>query len=179
MSTREQSVDIGEDINVWKEMKQTGQIREVYNGLKGQEFFVNMENRPLMNVAKKNSPIIMDSSEPLISLTIPTDELTVMLLRKHTAAPKRLPATRMRRNRNIMASPQHHCFIIHSISILCYLKKNTIAKKYDIGNIHFDYDLDMGINDPKSRPFGEVRSEHQTEYFGITLSFSSTWPTTV
>jgi hypothetical protein len=81
-----------------------------------------------MNTAKKNSPIMMDSSVPLTSLKNPTDELTVMLLRKHTAAPKRLPVTRMRRKRNIMASPQTHCFIIHSISILYYLKKDTIAK---------------------------------------------------
>ena len=63
---------------------------------KGQEFLVNMENRPLTNTTKKNSPKIIDSSELLISLTNPTDEFTVMLLRKQTTAPKRLPVTRMR-----------------------------------------------------------------------------------
>jgi hypothetical protein len=150
-------VDIGEGIRVWKEIKQTGLIRVSEIRFKGQEFLVNMENRPLMNVAKKNRPMIMDVSVPLISLKNPTDEFTVMLLRKQTAAPKRLPVISMRRNRNIMASPQHHCSILHSISILYYLKRDTITKKYDIGGIHFDYDFSTCISHTELRVFIDAR----------------------
>jgi hypothetical protein len=59
-----------------------------------------MDIRPLMKVKKKNTPNIIGSVVLLISLKTPIDESTVMLLKKQTAARKRLPIANARRNKN-------------------------------------------------------------------------------
>jgi hypothetical protein len=67
-----------------------------------------MDIRPLMKVKKKNRPKTIGSVELLISLKAPIDEFTVMLLKKQTAARKRLPITKARRNKNTIFVP---CFV--------------------------------------------------------------------
>ena len=122
----------------------------------------NIDIRPLTKVKKKNKPKIIGSVELLISLKAPIEEFTVMLLKKQTAARKRLPITKARRNKNTIFVP--YSFTDFSSNfILYYSGKCTITQWYWVRHVPVYHDLNqcfgcniLDVSDVKKKLSGRL-----------------------